>query len=631
MALACDICYEFYTDMLPGRIPRLLPRCGHDFCSQCIVMLCETERSPTCPKCRASLFSSTTAASFAASTTVRLRALVSDDMGGRSLNDKGAFVSSERKKKYLCCHGNHSATAHSTCDVNCDALYFPIVRGFLQLGQRLDFTQLTPFSLDVLRHALETCPLQTLEQALVSRQPAGQNATGSLAPYVRRPKMPLRQHKKLVANAWDVRSFFYTRRAKMRSGVFKPSYSLLPFSKLPLKPVWLRRYAIALPVQLSVNGGDELRNAGGRKGLRVSRRGNNTVRCSVQARWVPMFSQKPRSYFSTVLRSCRHLCCARCRYLLLARRLGPNSDIARMLPVDSQHNSFRRCYVEPATGTCYKLATPLEKKLASSSFSHCHAQPVLERCRCCCSSWPTMLSSHSRSSRCSFISGTGWGRTNLNTRQPGVRCAECAMPFHASQPHRHQLFCSESLYPCSLLSARHPCLSSFAVPRTVSNPCGCLFGGEFSPRYSHYGCRNHDHSCRELTEVPAPPISFSPQGTVSPRTSNRNSEQHSRQLFARLPPTTSQTQNLPFLGSMAFMWVTQLWTSTVLFLYICLRVLRSACHFIVESCYQLYGMEKEQQLQLIMIANAIPLFIASLYICHNPTFFTRLLWHPFTS
>lgn len=57
MSLACEICYEFYAEYPPERVPRLLPQCGHDFCTRCIHALCATTDGdgPACPKCRVRL------------------------------------------------------------------------------------------------------------------------------------------------------------------------------------------------------------------------------------------------------------------------------------------------------------------------------------------------------------------------------------------------------------------------------------------------------------------------------------------------------------------------------------------------------------------------------------------------
>lgn len=51
-AYSCSICFtEYSTDERSLRAPRIL-RCGHTFCSGCLIRILETTSSLVCPKCR---------------------------------------------------------------------------------------------------------------------------------------------------------------------------------------------------------------------------------------------------------------------------------------------------------------------------------------------------------------------------------------------------------------------------------------------------------------------------------------------------------------------------------------------------------------------------------------------------
>jgi len=56
--LTCRICLEPFTTPNGNRAPRLLPQCGHTFCSKCVITLfgprdCRGLSNVTCPTCQA--------------------------------------------------------------------------------------------------------------------------------------------------------------------------------------------------------------------------------------------------------------------------------------------------------------------------------------------------------------------------------------------------------------------------------------------------------------------------------------------------------------------------------------------------------------------------------------------------
>lgn len=52
MSYSCGICFSEYSDDERSRYaPRIL-RCGHTFCSECLIRILETTNRLVCPKCR---------------------------------------------------------------------------------------------------------------------------------------------------------------------------------------------------------------------------------------------------------------------------------------------------------------------------------------------------------------------------------------------------------------------------------------------------------------------------------------------------------------------------------------------------------------------------------------------------
>lgn len=127
MSLSCDICCEPYRDSPACRVPRCLPRCGHDLCTGCITLLC-SRGSPRCPHCRCPFF----------------------------------------------LHEENEAKNNSTCECCCSHdgfpnkpwLSWPILRCALQLPGRLDFSRSTATTIRAIRQA----PTEALVDELARRR-----------------------------------------------------------------------------------------------------------------------------------------------------------------------------------------------------------------------------------------------------------------------------------------------------------------------------------------------------------------------------------------------------------------------------------------------------------------------------
>lgn len=611
MALACDICYEFYTEVLPSRIPRLLPRCGHDFCSQCIATLCSAEDSPACPKCRASVFPSAevfTDSSLSSSVIVhQLCALVNssstvcdDDSYGTGGVGKGA-----RHSSYFGANSSSvGVSCSSTRKLTYDSFYFPVVHGFLQLPQRLDFN--SPVATEVLRHLFESYPLPSGDADAVSKaQETFSNGSAALS----------------STGAPDSYSLF-TLQTGCQSASEGSLSTSLPFSS--------KRWVSTIGKQDGF-----FRGANRYRGLRVCYSSQGRLKNSIQPFWTLLVAlgheKNTPKYPYHLIRMYKDLLSKRCsssRSVKLETKhpfLGKSQEVPRNvgLASDVQYaRNAKRC----------ALMSQKQHLLPSSPFyraccpahHHCpHKHSFLrddqEMCR-----FKGTKASHYTSSYycCSSVSRERHNSRFVSKSSPPNLFAQTdqQQPYSLPCPHdalmtdpsplashkrarRFHRFHFKQHFRCC--SKRDVC-STFCYPsaHSSSHQC-CPSGGPLSAS----SCSRCKCSC----------VLCSPAS-------------HSNEFLPYAAPVLTSSlapHRTPSVGSMLVTCGAQLWTLSWLIICICLRVLRGSYFYTVEFCRQLYGMKKEQRLQLIMICNAIPLFVASLYVYRNPTLFARFFWQPF--
>lgn len=157
MSVACEVCYEFYSEYPQSRLPRALPCCGHDFCTGCIASLCETDRLPVCPKCRAPLFQNKRPSeSPALDETAQMRQTDAAANVDAPVADEGPPPSRCQKQ-----HVNEHQDRY---------IEWPVLRCLLQLDERIDFSpntnttaSVSTVSINILQKALQAATLTALQ------------------------------------------------------------------------------------------------------------------------------------------------------------------------------------------------------------------------------------------------------------------------------------------------------------------------------------------------------------------------------------------------------------------------------------------------------------------------------------